>query len=118
MSLLLRHRELALLRSPSESGAFLISCREEKRPPRIESRWPLSFFHFFVDIPDHNSMVLAIERQLEANMLSEQLVVVLKSKAKLVDDQIDSITESEGWEIIRDIELLNRKKLGRVKSVQ
>jgi hypothetical protein len=63
-------------------------------------------------------MVLAIERQLEANMLSEQLVVVLKSKAKLVDDQIDSITESEGWEIIRDIELLNRKKLGRVKSVQ
>jgi hypothetical protein len=63
-------------------------------------------------------MVLAIERQLEANMLSEQLVVVLKSKAKLVDDQIDSITESEGWEIIRDIELLNRKKLGRAKSVQ
>ncbi len=30
-------------------------------------------------------------------MLSEQLVDVLKSKAKLVDDQIASITESEGW---------------------
>jgi hypothetical protein len=73
---------------------------------------------FFVDIPDQNSMVLAIERQLEANMLSEQLIAVLKSEAKLVDDQIASITESEGWEIIRDIELLNRKKLGRVKSVQ
>ena len=57
-------------------------------------------------------------RQMEANMLSEKLVVVLKSQAKLVDDQIASITESEGWEIIRDIELLNRKKLGRVKSVQ
>ena len=42
-------------------------------------------------------------------MLSEQLVVVLKSKAKLVDDQIASITEAEGWESIRDIELLNRK---------
>jgi hypothetical protein len=55
---------------------------------------------------------------MEANMLSEQLVDVLKSKAKLVDDQIASITESEGWEIIRDIEFLNRKKLGRAKSVQ
>jgi|GEM_PF-2604876 len=73
---------------------------------------------FFVDIHDQNSMVMTIERQMEANMLSEQLVVVLKSEAKLVDDQIASITESEGWEIIRDIELLNRKKLGRVKSVQ
>ena len=51
-------------------------------------------------------------------MLSEKLVGELKSQAKLVDDQIASITESEGWEIIRDIELLNRKKLGRVKSVQ
>ena len=73
---------------------------------------------FFVDIHDQNSMVMTIERQMEANMLSEQLVVVLKSEAKLVDDQIASITESEGWEIIRDIELLNRKKLGSVKSVQ
>lgn len=51
-------------------------------------------------------------------MLSEQLVVELKSKTKLVDDQIASITESEGWEIIRDIELLNRKKPGRAKSLQ
>lgn len=42
-------------------------------------------------------------------MLSEKLVVELKSKAKLVDDQIASITESEGWEIIQDIELLNRR---------
>ena len=73
---------------------------------------------FFVDIHDQNSMVVTIERQMEANMLSEQLVVVLKSEAKLVDDQIASITESEGWEIIRDIELLNRKKLESVKSVQ
>lgn len=45
-------------------------------------------------------------------MLSEQLVDVLKSKAKLIDEQIASITESEGWEIIQDIELLNRKKTG------
>ena len=55
---------------------------------------------------------------MEANMLSEQLVVVLKSEAKLVDDQIASITESEGWEIMRDIELLNRRKRARVKFVQ
>jgi hypothetical protein len=63
-------------------------------------------------------MVLTRERQMEANMLSEQLVVVLKSEAKLVDDQIASITESEGWEIMRDIELLNRRKRARVKFVQ
>jgi len=63
-------------------------------------------------------MVLTRERQMEANMLSEQLVVVLKSEAKLVDDQIASITESEGWEIMRDIELLNRKKRARLKFVQ
>jgi hypothetical protein len=63
-------------------------------------------------------MVLTRERHMEANMLSEQLVVVLKSEAKLVDDQIASITESEGWEIMRDIELLNRKKRARVKFVQ
>jgi len=63
-------------------------------------------------------MVLTRERHMEANMLSEQLVVVLKSEAKLVDDQIASITESEGWEIMRDIELLNRKKRARVKLVQ
>ena len=43
-------------------------------------------------------------------MLSEQLVVELKSKTKLVDDQIASITESEGWEIIQDNELLHREK--------
>ena len=55
---------------------------------------------------------------MEASMLSEQLVVVLKTQAKLVDDQIASITESEGWDIIRDIELLNRKRLGFAKSVQ
>ena len=73
---------------------------------------------FFVDIHDQNSMVITIERQMEANMLSEQLVVVLKSEAKLVDDQIASITESEGWEIMRDIELLNRRKRARVKLVQ
>jgi len=29
-------------------------------------------------------------------MLSDQLVVMLKSKTKLVDDQIGNITESEG----------------------
>ncbi len=48
-------------------------------------------------------------------MLSEQLVDVLKSKTKLIDNQIASITESEGWEILQDIELLERKKLGGVK---
>jgi hypothetical protein len=42
-------------------------------------------------------------------MLSEKLVGELKSKTKLFKDQIDSITESEGWEIIQDIELLSRK---------
>lgn len=42
-------------------------------------------------------------------MLSEKLVGELQSKAKLIEDQIASITESEGWEIIQDIELLNRK---------
>ena len=36
-------------------------------------------------------------------MLSEKLVVVMKSQAKLVDDQIANVTGSEGWEIIRDI---------------
>ena len=30
------------------------------------------------------------------NMLSDQLVVMLKSKTKLVDDQIGNITEPEG----------------------
>jgi hypothetical protein len=54
---------------------------------------------------------------METNLLSDQLVVILKSKTKLVDDQIGNITESEGWEIVQDIELLHRKKLGRVKSV-
>ena len=47
--------------------------------------------------------------KMETNMLSEQLVVELKSKTKLVDDQIASITESEGWEIIQDNELLHRE---------
>ncbi len=51
-------------------------------------------------------------------MLSEQLVVVLKSKTNLLDDQIASITEAEGWEIIRDIEIINRKGLKQAKSVQ
>jgi hypothetical protein len=46
---------------------------------------------------------------METSMLSEKLVGELKSKAKLIKDQIDSITELEGWEIIQDIELLNRK---------
>ena len=46
-------------------------------------------------------------------MLSKQLVGALKSEAKLVDNQIASITESEGWEIIQDLELFNRKKTGR-----
>ena len=46
---------------------------------------------------------------MEISMLSEKLVGELKSKAKLIEDQIASITESEGWEIIKDIELLNRK---------
>ena len=50
-------------------------------------------------------------------MLSEKLVVVLKSKAKLIDEQIASITESEGWEIIQDIELLNRKRSRSAKLV-
>ena len=50
-------------------------------------------------------------------MLSDQLVVMLKSKTKLGDDQIGDIKESEGEEIVQDIELLNRKKLGRLKSV-
>ena len=50
-------------------------------------------------------------------MLSSKLVVALKSEAKLVDDQIASITESEGWEIIQDIELFNRKKLEAAKFV-
>lgn len=54
---------------------------------------------------------------METNLLSDQLVVILKSKTKLVDDQIGNITESEGWESVQDIELLHRKKLGRVKSV-
>ena len=54
---------------------------------------------------------------METNLLSDQLVVILKSKTKLVDDQIGNITESEGWKIVQDIELLHRKKLGRVKSV-
>jgi len=55
---------------------------------------------------------------METNMLSEQLVVELKSKTKLVDDQIASITESEGWEIIQDNELLHRKnRVGR-SSIQ
>ena len=47
--------------------------------------------------------------KMETNMISEQLVVELKSKTKLVDDQIASITESEGWEIIQDNELLHRE---------
>jgi len=51
-------------------------------------------------------------------MLSEQLVVELKSKTKLVDDQIASITESEGWEIIQDNELLRRKNREGRSSIQ
>ena len=43
-------------------------------------------------------------------MLSEKLVGELKSKTKLVKDQINSITELEGWEIIQDTELFDRKK--------
>ena len=50
-------------------------------------------------------------------MLSKQLVGALKSEAKLVDNQIASITESEGWEIIQDLELFNRKKMDAAKSV-
>lgn len=42
-------------------------------------------------------------------MLSKRLVGALKLKTKLIDEQIASITESEGWEIIQDLELLNRK---------
>ena len=43
-------------------------------------------------------------------MLSEKLVGELKSKTKLLVDQINSVTELEGWEIIQDSELLNRGK--------
>ena len=56
-----------------------------------------------------------IDDKRRQEMLSEQLVDVLKSKTKLIDNQIASITESEGWEILQDIELLERKKLGGVK---
>ena len=42
-------------------------------------------------------------------MLSEKLIVELKSKTKLIQNQTNSITELEGWEIIQDSELLNRK---------
>jgi len=83
---------------------------------RADTWW--SCFYFVVDIPDQNSMVYIIENIMEEYMLSEQLVVALKTKTKLIDDQIASITESEGWEIIRDIELLNRKNPGRAKSLQ
>ena len=55
---------------------------------------------------------------MEASMLSEQLVSALKSKTKLIDDQIACITESEGWEIILDTELFNRKKLESAKIMQ
>ena len=43
-------------------------------------------------------------------MLSEKLVGELKSKTKLMVDQRNSVTELEGWEIIQDSELLNRRK--------
>jgi hypothetical protein len=66
-------------------------------------------------MPDQNSKVYLIEDKWRQYMLSEQLVGVLKSKAKFIDDQIASITESEGWEIIQDIDLLNRKKQGCAK---
>lgn len=51
-------------------------------------------------------------------MLSKQLVSALKSRTKLIDDQIACITESEGWEILLDVELLNRKRMESAKILQ
>lgn len=51
-------------------------------------------------------------------MLSKQLVGALKSKTTLIDDQIASITESEGWEIIQEAELLSRRNLEPKKVEQ
>ena len=84
----------------------------------INSEWSIYICIFFVDMSDLHGKLYATEYKMETNMLSEKLVVVLKSKAKLIDEQIASITESEGWEIIQDIELLNRKKSGSAKLVQ
>ncbi len=51
-------------------------------------------------------------------MLSEELVRALKTKTKLADNQLACITESEGWEIIQDLELINGENRLKPSSLQ
>ena len=45
---------------------------------------------------------------MEESMLSTEMINELKLRTNLQDEEMACITESEGWEIVEDFELLNQ----------